>query len=351
MIKYQRNDVFYPKTETRLSPKEMLLLKNRYDSFDANVELKNVSKHVFNSDIKSYQKIVAWGLDHLLFIIKLENNKEYVVRLNNTSVGDDYFEIEKLVYEKLYEKNIQKCKVYHLERREDGNFPYDFIILTNIKDGDLEKLLVEDPEVKVNEKKLLVESGKLLKNIHSIETKGFGFFNFESALVGKLEGEKSEWKDYFLTAMDNNLKSSYELGFVKKHTISKTEKVIRKYDHLLNNIKPVLLHGDFCDHNIMVTRNRVSAVIDLTDTMSGDYLHDIAFWLSFYDFDRLNYLLKGYFLSEERSVDHRELVTKLYYYLLRINYSKAILRYRYGIPEKVELAINKIEESLNYLDD
>jgi len=350
MTTYSRTDIFYPKTETRLSDKEMLSLKNRYDNFNPKVELNKICQHVFKTNYDTFEQIVAWGLDHLLYTVILPDKSEYVIRLNNTTIGDDYFEVEQIVYQKLIDAKVQDCKMYHLERREDGNFPYDFIILDNLQTADFEKQLENGVYTKEQELLLVKESGKLLKKIHSISTEKFGFFEFKQAKEGKLIGELDIWRDYFNTASENNLKTSYDLGFVSKELLNRTETILARYDYLLDDVKPVLLHGDYCDHNIMSKDMEITGAIDLTDSMSGDYLHDIAFWLSFYDFDRLNFFLNGYFEDEKESVDYKSLTTKLYFYLLRINYSKAILRYKYGISEKIPLAIEKIEASLAFLE-
>lgn len=346
---FNRKNVFYPKTETRLSDEEMLSLKHRYENFNAKTELRKILNFSIGETLVSYHRVYAWGLDHLLFKVKASNGNNYVVRLNNTTVGDDYFEVEKLVYEKLEERLIQKCKIYHLERRENGNFPYDFILMDNLKEADFEKLIEQGTYTKEKELSLVYDCGKLLKKIHSIPTKSFGFFSFEKAKVGILEGEMKTWKEYFTTATSQNIKQAYDLGFIEKNIIKRSESAFTKFEYLLDNVSPVLLHGDYCEHNIIADKNNIVGVIDLTDAMTGDFMHDIAFWLAFYDFDRLNYLLKGYYSDTNISFD-KTYYNKLYLYLLRINYSKAILRYKYGIPEKVPLAISKIEQALTYLE-
>lgn len=347
--KYNRQDVFYPKTETRLSDQELLSLRHRYDDFHAEDELNKMINYVFKSKIIKFKQIIAWGLDHLLYKVELDNKKEYIIRINNTTIGDDYFEIEKLVYDKLIDNKIQNCKIYHLERREYGNFPYDFIVMDFLHDGDFEKQLQDGKYNEYEERELVFKSGVLLKKFHSIKTKGFGFFNYEKACNGELIAEKASWKNYFETAATINLKQAYELGFIDKSIIDRTEKMYEKYDYLLNNIDPVLLHGDYCDHNIITKDLKVVGAIDLTDCMSGDPMHDIAFWLSFYTYDRLNYFLKGY-CGEKTVLNYPDFYNKIYLYLLRINFSKAVLRYKYGIAQLVPLAIEKIKTSLSYLE-
>jgi aminoglycoside phosphotransferase (APT) family kinase protein len=256
MSKYSREEVFYPKTETRLSATEMLSLKNRYDEFNAKTEIDKIIRFVFNKKFISFEQIVAWGLDHLLYKVNLSESESYIIRINNTSVGDDYFDVEKLVYEKLIESKVQNCKVYHVEKREFGNFKYDFIVLDNLQVGDFEKLLQNNFYSKEEEYRLVFESGKFLKKFHSVKTKQFGFFDVNSALKGELVGSKLSWKSYFVTAFEKNLKDSYDLGFIGKDLIKQTETIIEKHEFLLDDVKPVLLHGDYCDHNIISNKNK-----------------------------------------------------------------------------------------------
>ena len=346
--KSNRTWVFYPKTETLLSDEELAKLKLRYKYFNAKVELPKICKYVFNLKVIKFSKIEAWGLDHLLFKVTLENNKSYLVRINNTTVGDDYFEVEALIYKVLKQHDIQSCNVYHVEKRSFGNFPYDFMIIDFLEKADFEKLLELGKYTKEQELSLVYKIGQFIRRVHSIKTKGFGFFNVEEARKGKLIGELSSWQDYFFTAVDSNLKQIVDLGYLNISIANTIEKLLEKHDYFLQEIEPVLLHGDFCDHNIIVNGKKVVGIIDLKDAMSGDFLHDIAFWLSFYTFDRLNYLLAGYF-DNTSTIDYQYITAKLYYYLLRINLSKVVLRHKYGVKQKIPLGVQKIKESISYL--
>ena len=92
-----RSNVFYPKTETPLSSEELLSLKHRYDDFDATTELNKISQYVFHQPVLKYEKIIAWGLDHLLYKVIIGDEQEYIFRINNTSAEDLYFPVEELV--------------------------------------------------------------------------------------------------------------------------------------------------------------------------------------------------------------------------------------------------------------
>lgn len=243
-----RKGVFYPKTETPLSDEELSNLKNRYDYFDAETELGRIVEFVFGKRLQTFSRIYAWGLDHLLFKVILEDGAAYLVRINNTSVGDDYFEVEALVYKTLKKRKIQNCNVYHVEKRSEGNFPYDFMIIDFLEDGDLEKLLEEGRYSRIEELELVRQSGVLLRKIHSIKTQKFGFFRVDKAKEGTLVGELDSWRDYFYTALEDNLRMSVDLGLVDRSIVVRAEKIYGKHEYFLENVKPVLLHGDFCDH-------------------------------------------------------------------------------------------------------
>lgn len=344
-----RDNVFYPKTETDLSPKELLALKHRYEEFDAQTELPKISLHFLGRKVVKFSQIIAWGLDHLLYHVTLDDGKDYVFRLNNTSVEDQYFLVEKLIYDTLSNNKIQNCHVYVSELRSYGNFPYDILIMDSLKTADFEKQLLNHKYSYPEELEMVYKTGVFLRSLHYIKTEKFGFFDINQAKNGKLVGSKNTWSEYFDTAFINNLRQTYDLGYADKQLITRTEKVLSKYHYLLDNVEPVLLHGDFCDHNMIVHGSTITGVVDLTDALSGDYLHDIAFWLSFYSFDRLNFLTKGYF-SPIDNINHENFMDKLYLYLLRINYSKAILRHQYGIADRIPLAIDKITQSLQYLE-
>lgn len=339
-----RNDVFYPKTETFLSDEERLSLRDRYDKFHAEIEINKICDYVFHQKPKQFHKIIAWGLDHILYDVDL-GNKRIVVRINQTTVEDDYFEVEEYIYKKLIELGIQKCAVYYVEKRGQ-NFPYDFIILDKLMIGDFEKLLQEGEYNTEEEISLVKISGEFLKKIHSIRTTKYGFFD-RSKLSSGLVGTKDTWSDYYLTAFELNLSTLIELGYIDEEKTAQIKNCVEANKDLLICDKPVLLHGDYCDHNITSDMTTVTGAIDWTDAISGDPLHDIAFWSSFYPKERLNIFLEGYYGLETKP---QSLWDTLNLYLLRINVSKAVLRYKYGIPERVPLAIKKIEESLEYFN-
>ena len=343
MMQSTRDDVFYPKTETPLSDSERLSLRDRYDKFNADIELDKICEYVFKRKPKKYHKIIAWGLDHILYDVDL-GDKRVVVRINQTSVEDDYFEVEEYIYNKLIKLDIQNCSVYYVEKRGQ-NFPYDFIILDKLMIGDFEKLLQEGEYNSQEEAELVVKSGELLKKIHSIKTSRFGFFD-RSLLSQGLVGTKDTWEDHYLTAFEQNVETLIELGYINKEKADQIRSSMDQNKGLIACNNPVLLHGDYCDHNITSDMTSITGAIDWTDAISGDPLHDIAFWSSFYPKERLEIFLTGYYGTDKRPNNFWD---KLNLYLLRINVSKAVLRHKYGIPERVPLAIKKIDESLQYL--
>ncbi len=339
-----RSDVFYPKTETRLTDPEMLSLQTRYDRFDAEAELIKICQYAFKEKPLSFQRIIAWGLDHILFDVKLKSLR-VVIRINNTTVEDDYFEVEKFIYELLMKNNIQHCKVYNLVKR-GKDFPYDFLILDRLLDGDFEKLLENGVYTVSEETSILLDSGRLLRKIHSIKSKNYGFFS-RSNLSSGLVGEKESWKDYFLTAFEENVFDLKELAYINDNKAREIVKTINDNTSLLEYNDPRLLHGDYCDHNIISNKTKIVGAIDWTDAISGDPLHDIAFWFSFYSKERLKTFLQGYYADDLRPKNFFQVLNL---YLLRINVSKAVLRHKYGIKNKVPLAIDKIDESIKFLN-
>ena len=341
-MKLTRDNVFYPKTETPLSDTEMLSLRDRYDRFNANIELNKICEYVFRQKPKKFHKIIAWGLDHILYDVDLGKTR-VVVRINQTTIEDDYFEVEDFIYKKLISLGIQNCKVYFVEKR-GKNFTYDFIILDKLMIGDFEKLLQEGEYTTNKEIDIVKKSGEFLRKIHTIKTSKFGFFD-RSQLSKGLIGTKNTWEEYYLTALELNLSTLVKLNYIDDEKANRIREVIEQNKNLLVCDNPVLLHGDYCDHNVISDINTITGAIDWTDAISGDPLHDIAFWSSFYPIERLDLFLLGYYGMEKKPNSFGD---TLNLYLLRINVSKAVLRHKYGITERVPLAIKKIDESLEY---
>ncbi len=335
-----RKNIFYLKTDSKLSDDEIKKLKHRYEKFPTSY-IDCIIKEYFRCNAMKISPIIAWGIQHVLFRVDLQDIS-IVVRANVTSKSDDYFYVERWASNKLKKNGLPSYNVYAVDTTR-RKYPFDFMVTDFVKDKDMESMW---PLNEKNEKMLLYQCGEILAKIHEIKTKGFGFFDNELAKKGETKGILNKWEDYIFSSFTSNL------NYLRKRKLisSKKQEIINKI--FLDNKKNirlnegVLVHGDYCDHNIMVSDNKITGVVDWEDCISGDPIFDIAFWSTFYSRDRLNLLLNGYTGIKHLPGDFEK---RLDIYRLRIAISKAVLRHRYKLYDKLSLALDLINEEIRLL--
>ncbi len=332
-----RTGIFYPKTDQIVSTEELEKLKRRYDSFPLG-SVSQIIEELFGEKPKGIEQIKAWGIRHVLFRVLLRDS-EVVFRANVTADRDDYFFVEKWAQDLLRKNGLPAYKVYAVDtsRKE---FPFDYMVMEAVEGKDIESTWPLSPET---EKSLMFQCGELLAKLHRIKTGGFGFFDEEKAKTGETDGSLSSWEEHVLTALEPNLQYLLGLNLITEGKAERIREVFKENKNLLELKQGMLVHGDYCDHNVMVSGEKITGIIDWEDCISGDPVHDIAFWSTFYPRERLPLLMEGYGKVGKDFQERFEL------YRLRIAVSKAVLAVRFELHKRLPVMLDMIGEELEIM--
>lgn len=192
------------------------------------------------------------------------------------------------------------------------------------------------------DKKLCEETGFYLAKIHSVKTKGFGFFqNTVAREKSQLIGYHIKWKNHIYAAFENNLKYLIKNKIISHDDRKKIDTIYTRHEDLLRYTDPRLIHNDVADWNQLCEGNHVTAILDWDECYSGDPVADFSAWSVFFPYERMEYLKKGYVKVSSLPMGFEE---KLHLYRIRYIISKATLRTKrlLGNPTK------QIQDMLDY---
>lgn len=119
-------------------------------------------------------------------------------------------------------------------------------------------------------------------------------------------------------------------------------------NELLNSDVSVLIHNDFADWNLLTDSNTITGVIDWDECVGGHPIQEIACWSTFFDPERINPFLEGYF-SETPKYDKFDEMFQLF--RLRYTISKMALRIKRYTYEQTSFLKGMIEKGEKHLSE
>ncbi|MBI3366617.1 phosphotransferase, partial [Candidatus Roizmanbacteria bacterium] len=216
---------------------------------------------------------------------------------------------------------------------------FDYMILECLRGENQHK---EWPLDVKRDKKLCEETGYYLAKIHSVKTKGFGFFQNSIAKEKKLlVGYHNKWKKHIYASFTNNLDYLIKNKIILPADRKKIESIYLGRESLLKYDDPRLIHNDIADWNQLCQGNHVTAILDWDECYSGDPVVDFSAWSVFFPYKRMEYLKQGYLKVSPLPEGFEE---KLHFYRIRYIVSKATLRTKrlLGNPSK------QVQDMLDY---
>jgi aminoglycoside phosphotransferase (APT) family kinase protein len=202
-------------------------------------------------------------------------------------------------------------------------------------------------------KLLAKQAGKLLANLHTIPTQGFGWLDTKGH--GCFDG----WEEYFFSELKDYRQEYLTLAHkygIDKQLIISYFLYTQHHQHYLKESHPMLLHGDFRPKNILVHKGQISGIVDFDSISAGSPLHDLAVWDFFTQMKGieanlpLEWLLEGYF---EDSNMPAHFYFQLYAYKIRLElyFLQLYARYnhRFGLKHTVSQLKKDLIKFENYL--
>jgi len=274
-------------------------------------QIKQIIKDKFNSPVLSI-KDLSKGWDHKVYMIKIPK-KEVVLRAPI----------------KLKEKNklFAQCWAFRQWRKLKLPFPEvlfiekDYLIEEKVEGVDM-----VDANLSIRQQQaIMYELGKIVKKMHTVKTKGYGYLN------SKGTGEKKSWREYIEPDFKGNFNQIKKARLISSDLANKIEAFFEERKDILNYKDSRLLHQDLTDDNIKIKDGKITGIIDASDAASGDPMQDIAVINQHY-FGRnlMNHFLKGY-----GKVDMRKLNFYSLYLTVWLTNLTGLIK-----PDKKALAIN-----------
>ena len=191
-------------------------------------------------------RILEGGVSSEVFLIAVESRKgeeKIVLRTEGGPPAENSIKTEYLLLEKLHQTKVPCAKPIHLDHSKEI-LDKDFMLMTYLEGT------IEIPKIK--NFGFLNKMVGILKNIHNVDTK-------------------------ILPTLPCRFDPTYDLfEFLPNARINKELKAILKgYDTSYSG-KPVLLHGDFWQGNILWTKDEISGVLDWEYAAIGDPVSDLA---------------------------------------------------------------------------
>jgi len=337
-----RNDVFYWQAERKITESEAAeIWKDRHSAIK-NEELIKIVNKILNGekcisiDEFDSSKQESVGNVNSNRVGHLASGQDVIIRCHPKGVKNGYFFVESLVADLLNKNGLPSYKTYAINECKNKN-NCALQVIQKIKGELVQRFLEKNPE---QENDIVFEMGKTMAKIHKIKVDGFGPFSNELAKKGILKGICNSYIDYIKAGLEFDLKTLQDYEIINKEQAIKFRNLYTKDNPLLSCKQAVLVHNDFADWNVLTDGKTINGIIDLDECVAGDPICDIACWSTFFEPERMEQFLKGYFSVAKEIKGFEE---KFELMRLRYSISKMTLRVRRYTYDKEEAFRKKIE--------
>ncbi len=200
----------------------------------------------------------------------LQNHKKYVLRWCNSSETFEKdavarsFSCEAMPIPKIMDKGVSMDKYFAISEFAHGNFIDTLAVV------ELEHTLPA-----------LFKLFDALRNSNISNTRGYGGWNKDGS------GSHNSWKEYLLEVksdQEGSLTHGWYTNLANSPSGTKLfDQLYFRLGSLVDTCPEVreLIHADLLHHNVLVSGDNISAVIDWQCSLYGDSLYDIA-WFMYY---------------------------------------------------------------------
>jgi len=344
-----RSDCFYWQTDRKISAEEAALIwKDRHSAISNEELFTKINSELTGNKLKYIEPLdldaqTSVGNVNSIRVGVLENGKEVIIRCHPKGVKNGYFHSESLASQIALDYGIPAYKTYIIH---DLNGPDDisYQVIEKLSGDTIQFYLEKHPE---EEEKLVYEMGKTMANLHRIRVNGFGPFSNEEAKKGNLVGTFNTLYDSVNAGLEENLDRLVKYNILSRVVADKMRALFEN-NSLLESNESVLIHNDFADWNLLTDGNTVSGVIDWDECVGGHPIQEIACWSTFFDPERIEPFLKGYY-SQTKKPDYFEELFQLF--RLRYTISKMALRIKRYTYEQSPFLKSMIEKGQKHLKE
>ncbi|MCL2439891.1 MAG: aminoglycoside phosphotransferase family protein [Alphaproteobacteria bacterium] len=320
-----RSGVFYWQTDRRISVAEAAeIWKDKHRGINSD-DIIRVANETMSDKIVSIAPVDPGhqnneGSVNSVRDAVLESGRSVIIRIHPKGVRNGYFYTESLAAKRVRESGLPAYEtlIVHESTGEDDS---SFQVIEKLPGLTVSGWLKQNP---ADEAVLVHAVGATLANIHKIKCDGFGPFDNERAKAGELVGLNATFADSVRVALDSNFSELLRYGILTPAQVDDLRRLFDKGNPLLQSDESVLVHNDLADWNCMTDNGkRISGIIDFDECVAGNPVMDIACWSTFFEPERMENFLAGYFSVAPKMENFDEL-----FELLRLRYtiSKMTLR-------------------------
>lgn len=272
--------------------------KLEYDQYLADLHTKlNIPDQTLQEVVKeatgllfvSKQRIIAGEVSEV-YDLTLENKDQIIARISRKEEPD--YEQEKWAIDQGQKAGVPVPEILLIKNLILDNQQISLCVQKKLVGDPLERGKIDYHDLDGDYlKKMIVKSGEILSRIHSVSTAGFGelngqgegrFKNFHDLMAEKVEQEEK----YRQMASDIN----FDLQIMEM-----VLQIMKNNLGQAQDIKPVLVHGDFAPKHIMVKGDEVTGILDWGEVTGNSPIFDFARWDYWFGHELpIDWLKEGY---------------------------------------------------------
>ena len=265
--------------------------------------------------------------NHLTFKARRQQ-KNYFIRIENGTEGDENMEIEAEVMKRVQALGISTPHIYVVDSSR-VSYPFAYQIMECLEFLDLNEIYKEN---KLDVFQIMQTLGEYIARWQKLTFEGFGPFNVNSfRQKGELIGHHNRYADYYMLNLEKHLHFLVEHHFIDKDQQKDIHQEILKHECLLDLSHGSLVHKDIAFWNVMGTANSILSIIDWDDAISGDPTDDISLMACFHSTKEINAIMDGY---QTVNPLPDNFIPRFWLHLLRNMIVKAVIRVGAGYFNK-----------------
>lgn len=343
-----RSDVFYWQTDRTVEPSEAGRIWADRHRYFSDIEILERVNESLNGD--ALAKIEPLDLDaqtnlgnvNSVRTGTLESGKHVIIRCHPKGVRNGYFHAEAAAAQLAKSTGLPSYSTLTAHDYTGGD-DFAFHVVEKLPGTAIKKWLEANPD---DEAVLLPQIGRAMARLHTVQVDGFGPFDNELAKSGELKGIHASFGDSVRAGLAFNLNVLRDEDILDDEQLFAISQLFSDDNPLLNINQAVLVHNDFADWNLLTDGNNVTGILDWDECVASDAISDIACWSTFFEPERLDKFLEGYWQIAEKPADFEQK-----FELLRLRYvlSKMTLRLRRYTWEPTDFMRDKIETGKTHL--
>lgn len=337
-----RTDVFYWQTDRSVEPEQAgHIWADRHRYFTDNELVEAVNNVLGENKLTGVEPLDLEAQTNLGNVNsvrtgELTSGKEVIIRCHPKGIKNGYFHAEAEAAKRAKVAGLPSYNTLAVHDYERGD-DFAFQVIEKLPGTAIKKWLEQHPD---DEAKLLPQVGRMMARLHQIEVDGFGAFDNERAKSGELVGLHDTLAGAVRAGLAFNVDVLAKENILTSDQVDGINTLFGENNPLLDVERAVLVHNDFADWNLLTDGDDVTGILDWDECVGGTPESDIACWSTFFDPERLQGFLEGYWQVAEKPADFDER-----FELLRLRYvlSKMTLRIRRYSWEKTDFMKDKIE--------